>query len=297
MSMRRRLQGGVGIVDSVSIPRLVVADEHGVFFTRFNAGASAFELRSGSGAVLAGGWIRSVAVDAQNVYWTDAGSIMKKPRKGGPATTVGKGQYSVVRWGEWDWTGFNPMAVDGDGIYWVTPNGKSERCLVMKTLLSGGESTVLALAAPIYGLSATDDDVYWTRDGGVDRVPKSGGVPTVVWEGDAGGIVTRGDAVYWTSRDAILGVRTKNDSPTVIASGQDQPGAITIAGDHLYWANRSSVMSLSLRGGPATRLVSYWSFWDHPGVQGLSATREALYWLYDGGGRGSGELVRFPLVP
>ena len=53
-----------------------------------------------------------MAVDATNVYWTDAGTnaVMKAPVGGGVMTTVATGQEPPFG-----------VAVDGTNVYWTVP--------------------------------------------------------------------------------------------------------------------------------------------------------------------------------
>jgi hypothetical protein len=110
-----------------------------------------------------GGSPSDVALDADNVYWTDFGpstssnqEIDKTPKAGGTVTTLAAMSTEP--------TG---IAVDSSFIYWTTFGDHGVAGTVMKVSKTGGEAKTLATAQDRASSVAVDDtNVYWTTNGG-----------------------------------------------------------------------------------------------------------------------------------
>jgi hypothetical protein len=102
-----------------------------------------------------------IAVDAANVYFTSAGSVLRVAKAGGPVTTIASGQ-GLAR----------GVAVDGTYVYWANGTGGT----LARQLIGGGpHATILAsgLASPAR-IALDAKAIYWTNlgDGTVMRLAK-----------------------------------------------------------------------------------------------------------------------------
>ncbi len=97
-----------------------------------------------------------VALDANDVYWSDAanGTVKQMPAQGGSVTTLASGQ--------------TPLGVISDGldVYWVntgtSANGYTDGA-VKKVPVGGGTATTIATVTNASGYLALDStSVYWT---------------------------------------------------------------------------------------------------------------------------------------
>ena len=102
-----------------------------------------------------------IAVDAQNVYWTNqvGGQIMRCAIRGcdGQPTMLASGQSYP-----------SAIAVDGTSIYWANGGLTGKDGQIMKCARDGcnGAPTVLASGQPSpYGIAVDATSVYWTNRG------------------------------------------------------------------------------------------------------------------------------------
>ncbi len=175
-----------------------------------------------------------VAVDAENVYWGNAGGLVLSATKAGGglsmvATSPGDGPAGA-------------LALDDARVYFADRGGGR----VIAVDKQGGELSILAedQDAPL-GVAVDAQHVYWASSGGgeVRRVPVAGGEAELV-AGEQGGasFVALGPRhVYWTSRDDGRVMRA--DKSTLasgpVAEGQNQPFGLSLDGEALYWVNQS----------------------------------------------------------
>jgi hypothetical protein len=112
-----------------------------------------------------GGSPAALALDTDNVYWTDfqaningEGSINKVTKTGTNATTLAKSDSEPTC-----------IAVDGSFVYWGTFGrlGRGVYGAVMRVSKTGGEAKVLATGQDRVSSIAVDDaNIYWTTFGG-----------------------------------------------------------------------------------------------------------------------------------
>jgi hypothetical protein len=193
---------------------------------------------------------QGIALDADNVYWTDqassgTGSIRTVPLAGGePVTLV-------------DDAGPSPYAihVDANHIYWAEASAGDERA-VLRAPLSGGAATTLASGAyPVHGMAIDDAHIYWTSfvlSSQVHRAALDGSGQISLASGNlqTQGLVVDRHAAYWANSSnayTLLGQPGTDGTTMVVsldggdaaplATAQADPGAIATNGRNVCWAN------------------------------------------------------------
>jgi hypothetical protein len=144
-----------------------------------------------------------LAVGATSVFWTTnadpyGGAVMSVPKTGGTSAplALGGGPYAI--------------ATDGDGVYWTSSDGTSDRSGTVQRISSGVERETVAseLCGPAF-IAIDASSVYWTDDvsGLVMKVAKRGGLPTMLVSGLCSPtfIAVDGDSVYFTTGDVATG--------------------------------------------------------------------------------------------
>jgi hypothetical protein len=210
-------------------------------------------------------------VDAQNVYWAEivalqldggagykpsSGQISKCPRGSSSPIVLASGQNFPIA-----------IATDATNVYWTnTANTAGPDGQVMKCAIAGcgNNPTLLASGQTMPGGIAVDaTNVYWINvgtgaaDGAIMSCAISGcGSPTPIATGLAtpNEIVVNGTTLYWTNAGtSTAATALVHDgtvmscpvtgcvgAPSILASGQGNPGGLATDGLNLYWANFGS---------------------------------------------------------
>jgi hypothetical protein len=150
--------------------------------------------------------IASVAVDAENVYWTDPGNgfVSSYPLAGGSVVTVADGQR-----------GAGPLALDAANLHWATGNGETF-ALNASPKASPSSTTVLASGTGnVVALASDGSRLYSLTDFGVLRsVPTAGGTLSALYvssqtsTGALGTMVYASGVLYFGPYEDILALAT-----------------------------------------------------------------------------------------
>jgi hypothetical protein len=142
--------------------------------------------------------LNGLAVDATNVYWGTASSVMKAPIAGGGTATP---LVSVNG---------SPVAVDASNLYYGFHGlgGGNTYGPVLQLPLAGGTPTTLATGLHMVdGIAVDAANVYWAdNSGSVLRVPIGGGAVTTLATKQVlcGDIAVDATHVYFTTVSAVL---------------------------------------------------------------------------------------------
>ncbi len=135
-----------------------------------------------------------IAVDATSVYWvtqdngsTGIGLVLKVPMAGGTVTTLSAAVGNP-----------SGVAVDSSHVYWSDSGGGSHPA-IFSVPIDGGTVSTLSSQGPAWSLATDSTNVYYLSNGGVLRVPVSGGVPITISpysQSGPGGIAVDSTSVY-----------------------------------------------------------------------------------------------------
>tara|TARA_R110002073_G_scaffold225022_5_gene385361 strand:- start:58436 stop:59584 length:1149 start_codon:yes stop_codon:yes gene_type:complete len=189
----------------------IEVDQAHVYFMTGNGGTDAVVRvpKEGGRATLVGQssnpW--GVAIDDDYVYWNDPGSsrVVRRLKSGGAVEDLAV-----------DERGATQIAVDADGIYWLS---MSE--FVVRHSWGPGEP-----AETIASFENLSENISWI-----------------------GGISLDATHIYWTAYPANVVMRVRKDggSPEILAAQQSYPLGVAVDDDYVYWASSSdnTVMRLS----------------------------------------------------
>jgi hypothetical protein len=143
------------------------------------------------------------------------------------------------------------VAVDGEHVYWMTEGVLSEgrRGKLYKTSKRGGVAEILwqGPGPDLRALFVDDSHVYFASTPSLHAVPKSGGSPVTLFDGNLGGNPFR-----------------------------DEPWGVAMTSEHLYWATKDlegGVRRIAKTGGAFTDLIV-----EDKGASVLATADGYLYW-------------------
>jgi hypothetical protein len=211
-----------------------------------------------------------IAVDAQNVYWSESnyndpngngGTIMKVSLAGGAAIKMASTSTFV-----------SGIASDGTYVYWGTATYNTNIGSLFKLGINSPTGTTPTTVA-------TDQDevgypvlvggfVYWAEPSGgaINKVSLNGGPITTLAMGPAkpSGLAVDASSVYWTTNDdgTVMKVGLNGGTPQTLATNQLFPYEIVVGAPNVYWmtgdASRgnATLMKVGTGGGTPTPVSS-----------------------------------------
>jgi hypothetical protein len=228
-------------------------------------------------------WPWAIAVDDNNVYWTNydndaadtggpgagqttSGTVMKMALTGG-GSPVALDTGLQEPWG---------LAIDATNVYYTTAGGGRVKSVPIAstgtgpvTVLATGQSTPL-------GIAVDGTSVYWANNGvgtvsSASKTAGDAGTVKVLTSAAAAtnvvGVAVNSTSIFFATTDgmttsvvAYMPLAGSN-SPTVLASGQDQSFGITLDGTNVYWTGNDNtpagnVSSTPLPGGTGSGTVT-----------------------------------------
>lgn len=175
--------GGATTLVTTDEPIGIAIDDQNLYWSTFGSNVNhlgtvaKMSLAGGATTVLASGLatVGPIAVDANNVYWTDmVGGVSSVPIAGGAVSVLVPPQYAIPPNTILD-DSPPDIAVDGSAVYWTSTPLDHSAPTVNRLLLGGGpidtitNVTVLAtLTSQPAGLTIDASRVYWVEDGPAD---------------------------------------------------------------------------------------------------------------------------------
>jgi hypothetical protein len=209
----------------------------------------------------------SIAVDSNNVYWTESNQnsmlLNAVGLNGGAVTTLVSTD---------DLCGPFLMTMDYSSVYWSdthdTAKGSNS---IKKWAKNGGLLTTLAIGQTEPSCIAVNSSgVFWldTWGGTINKVGINGGtaiilvtVPSLAYFGWYTKIAVDSSSVYWIDQvsgdSSINKISINGGALTTIVSKLDCPIVIAIDSTNIYWSNNGGgIFKVSKNGGTVTTLRS-----------------------------------------
>lgn len=210
---------------------------------------------------------RHIAVDSNNVYFTDpfSNSVYRVPVGGGTEVTLATNQ-----------NGTGDIAVDSSNVFWTTTGNDT----VCSLPLAGGSVTTLAVGQNVpLPLAVDATNVYWGTRSDIMAAHLSGGSAfTFVVGRVAADLAVQGSTLCWTQPSGSIVEMLPLGGVDRFVTSTDPPSMIATDASSVYWvsiATSGSVLKAPLGGGTVTTLFS-----SHGSVpSGIAVDATTVYWV------------------
>ncbi len=279
-----------------------------------------------------GAFYGGLIVDADEIYWISEHRLRRVPKNGDPVASIGPellenalaadaAAVFVVAYS--NETGFSIVRVPKDGAATATlataPGGARALTADADSLFfvddlgayrlpkSGGASTTVTTFARAGLLAELGADLYLARraepalgiDGGIFKVPKSGGTPAnVVPSDDVSFIVAADDALYWAEYVTGEIHRLETNGSDQLLTSSSHVRELGADATHLYWTSDSGDVSrIPLEGGAIEGVATANALQKRVYSLGVSADAERVYFAAMVPGEYSSWVLAAPKVP
>jgi len=204
-----------------------------------------------------------IFMDTNNFYWeehnpsiTFPSYIKKAPISGGIGTILATGTDFV----------YYVRLIYSDKIYYTTSN--TNNIYTIPTIGGSPSSIVTYTGIGSVGKMLTDGTyIYFQGNTSINKTSITGGsYSTLVDSGNFSGMVIDSSNIYYFYGSSGSGVVAKisksGGSPTILASGLEQPCSITNDSLYIYWTDVSNIGDMTLKkvsksGGSVTTMASF----------------------------------------
>lgn len=210
---------------------------------------------------------QELAVDEENVYWTNAEAevVLQVSRRGGTPRVLAAEQNNPTS-----------LQLDASSVYWLAGDA------VWRVDKAGGKAVELfsGLGQPA-GLAVDDTSVYWysTFSGKLMRGPKKGRAPRAIAEEETTlhGFFIDERFVYWSFGNQgsaqVRRLAKAGGKPASVVTGQAVPAALAQDTSSVYWASEDAIFRADKGGGAAIKVV------DRPDeVTSIATDGAYVYW-------------------
>ena len=244
---------------------------------------------------------REVALDANNAYWADwgtvanhfsDGAVVQKPLCGGPTIVLATSQQEPIA-----------ITVDATHVYWANQgaaDAATDGAILAAPIGGGDVKTLAAGLVPAMGMAVDGTSVYWISPTEVSKVPLGGGTVTALASGQLPtGIAIDATSVYWTdagTTGSLKKVPLEGGAVTVLlpaaSIGYTGIGGIAVDATSIYFGTvEGGILATDLSGGNLTTLATGQS-----SASGLATDSASLYWATGAGLNGAGDIMKLSLA-
>jgi hypothetical protein len=232
-----------------------------------------------------------LAVDATNVYWTNAGNSGATPPQLGSvmqAKKDGSAQVTLMA------TEDTPYAVHvaGGMVYWTS---YAISGVMRRTPIGGGAVTNLVDAPTTRDFAVGVKSIWWTREpDDIQSIPidgvssaDSGAIGLLTGNPLSNGITSDTNSVYWVNKQDGYVKRCDLDlsNETPLATG-DIPWDIEVDATSIYWTEQGSSSGVGkvMKAGKADGLNPVTIAMGQLGPHGIAVDATSVYWANKEGG-------------
>ncbi len=229
--------------------------------------------------VNAGTTATSIALDPDQVYWSDTPGIMAVAKDGGMLSTIAPLAAAEV---------VSDIAVDTSGLYWGA-DGNGSTGSGLYSLADGGP--ILLQSGAITSLTLDNSYVYWTSPGigSVRRASKSGNDVSDIVEYptgtsyEVGHIIVGSSLLYWTntapqpnvnSAPAAGCIQGPSNCGTALAPASTSvPNGLIVDDGGIFWSTSGGISQTALDGGLSSSVYASTG----GGIRALAADADTFY--------------------